>query len=83
MKRLVSVAETSAWVLEIDIVNTAVPPALMLLREKVFETMGLDAETESTSVAVQAPAAQDGDKLVFVTLTGGDMTAVLVTCVWD
>lgn len=68
--------------LEIDIANKAVPPAPMVLREKFFETVGLDAETESTSVAVQAPAAQDGDKLVFVTLTGGDMTAVLVTCVW-
>jgi len=81
VKRLVSVAETSAWVLEIDIVNTAVPPALMLLREKVFETMGLDAETVSTSAAVHVPAVQEGAELVLVTLVGGEMMAVLVTCV--
>ena len=38
-------------------------------------------ETVSTSAAVQVPEAQEGEELVLVTLTGGDMTPELVTCV--
>ena len=67
--------------LEIEIVSKAVPPAFMVLREKVFETVGLDAETASTSAAVHVPAVQEGAELVLVTLIGGEMMAVLVTCV--
>ena len=53
----------------------------MVLREKVFEIVGLDGETTSISDAVHVPARQEGAELVLVTLTGGEMTAVLVTCV--
>ena len=74
-------ADVSAWLLEMEIVSKAVPPALMVLREKVFEMVGLDGETTSISAAVHAPARQEGAELVLVTLTGGEMTAVLVTCV--
>ena len=35
------------------------------------------------SAAVQVPpAVQEGAEFVFVTLAGGEMMAVLVTCVW-
>ena len=53
----------------------------MVLAEKVFEMVGLDGETTSISAAVHVPARQEGAELVLVTLTGGEMTAVLVTCV--
>lgn len=76
-----SVADTSAWVFEIVMVNSVVPPALMELSEKLFETVGLDAETRSISTAVQVPPVQEADEFVLVTLAGGDITAVLVTCV--
>jgi protein required for attachment to host cells len=69
-------------VLEIVIVSSAVPPALIELREKLFETVGGDVETVSISAAVQVPAVHDGDELVLVTLDGGEITAVLVTWVW-
>ena len=62
-------------------VSKAVPPALMVAREKVFEMVGLDGDTASISAAVQIPAAQDSAELVLVTLAGGEMIAVLVTCV--
>ena len=65
----------------IEIISKAVPPALMVLREKVFEMVGLDGETTSISDAVHVPARQEGAELVLVTLTGGEMTALLVTCV--
>ena len=65
-----------------EIVSKAVPPALMVLREKVFEIVGLDGETVSMSAAVHVPAEQEGAEFVFVTLAGGEITAVLVTCVW-
>ena len=67
--------------MEIVIVNKVVPPALIELREKLLETVGLEGETVSISAAVQVPATQDGDELVLVTLTGGEITAVLVTWV--
>ena len=63
-------------------VSKAVPPALIVAREKVFEMVGLDAETVSISAAVHVPAVQDGAELVLVTLAGGEMMAVFVTCVW-
>lgn len=71
------VADTSAWVLEIVMVRRTVPPAFSELREKLFDTVGLDGETVSMSAAVQVPPVHA--KLVLVTLTGGDTTAVLVT----
>jgi hypothetical protein len=74
-----SVAETSAWVLTIEIVNSAVPPAIMLLGEKLLEIVGGDRPTVSVSAAVQVPATQDNEEFVFVTLSGGEMTAVFVT----
>ena len=74
-------ADTSAWVLEIVMVKRTVPPAFIELREKLFETVGGDVETVSMSAAVQVPDVQEGDELVLVTLAGGEMTAVLVTCV--
>ena len=52
VKRAVSVAETSAWVFEIEIVNRAVPPAVMLLGVKLLETDGLDKPIVSVSEAV-------------------------------
>jgi len=75
------VADTKAWVLEIVIVNKVVPPAFIALREKLFETVGLESETVSISAAVHVPATQDTDELVLVTLAGGEITAVLVTWV--
>jgi hypothetical protein len=74
-----SVAETSAWVLTIEIVSSAVPPAIILLGEKLFEIVGRDRPTVSVSAAVQVPATQDSEEFVFVTLSGGEMTAVFVT----
>ena len=62
-------------------VSRAVPPALMVPREKVFEMVGLDGETVSISAAVHVPAVQEGAELVLVTLVGGEMMAVLVTWV--
>jgi hypothetical protein len=62
-------------------VSKAVPPALIELSEKLFETVGREVETVSISAAVQVPAVHDGDELVLVTLEGGEMTAVLVTWV--
>lgn len=81
MNKVVSVADASAWLLVMVIVSKAVPPALMVLSEKVFEMLGLDGETVSMSAAVQVPAVQEGAEFVLVTLAGGEMTAVLVTCV--
>lgn len=60
-------------------VSRAVPPALIVLGEKVFETTGLEGERVSISAAVQVPAVHDGDEFVLVTLAGGEMMAVLVT----
>ena len=74
-------ADVSAWLLVMETVSKAVPPALMVLRENAFEMVGLDGETVSISTAVQIPAEQEGAELVLVTLSGGEMTAVLVTWV--
>jgi hypothetical protein len=63
------------------IVSKVVPPAFIELREKLFETVGLEGEIVSPSAAVQVPALQDADELVLVTLAGGDITAVFVTWV--
>ena len=75
------VVDTSAWLLLMVIVSSAVPPALIEPTEKLFETTGSEAETASTSAAVQVPALQDGDVFVLVTLRGGETAAVFVTCV--
>ena len=72
-------ADTRAWVLEIVMVSRTVPPAFIELREKLFKTIGREDETVSISAAVQVPAEQDAEELVFVTLVGGEMIAVLVT----
>ena len=60
-------------------VSKAVPPTLMVVGEKVLEIVGRDGETISISAAVHEPAEQEG--FVLVTPTGGEITAVLVTCV--
>ena len=74
-------ADVNEWLLVIAMVSKAVPPALIVVGKKVFEMVGLDGETVSISAAVQVPARQEDAELVLVTLTGGEMTAVLVTCV--
>lgn len=79
VNRDVSVAETSAWVLVMVIVNNAVPPELIDPIEKLLEIAGLDWTTVSISAAVHVWFTQDGEEFVFVTLEGGEMTAVLVT----
>ena len=81
MKRADKVPDTKAWVLEIVMVSKAVPPALMEVREKLFETVGREDVTVSMSAAVQVPKVQEAEELVLVTLAGGEITAVLVTCV--
>lgn len=64
----------------IVMVNKAVPPAVMLLAEKLFEIVGLEGETVSVSAAEQTPApVQETDGLVLVTLAGGVMEATLLT----
>ena len=64
-----------------EIVSKAVPPALIELREKLLETVGREGETVSLSATVQVPPVAVQDAFVLVTLTGGEMTAVLVTWV--
>lgn len=60
-------------------VSNAVPPALMVLTEKAFETVGREGETVSVSNAEQIPATvQDPVALVLLTLAGGVIEAVLV-----
>ena len=81
MKVADKVPDTKAWVLEIVMVSKAVPPALMEVREKLFETVGREDVTLSMSEAVQVPKVQEAEELVLVTLAGGEITAVLVTCV--
>ena len=76
-----SVADTSACVFVIVMVNSAVPPALMLASEKLLEMTGLDGETKSRSWAEQTPAVQDTEGLVLVTLAGGVMETTLLTWV--
>ena len=72
-------ADVNAWLLVIAMVSKAVPPALMVVVEKFLEIVGRDGETISASATVHVPAEQKG--FILVTLTGGEMTAVLVTCV--
>ena len=76
------VADARACVLVMVIVRSAVPPALIVLREKLLETVGNEGDTESISAAEQIPATvQDADTLVLETLAGGVIEATLVTCV--
>jgi hypothetical protein len=75
------VAESNAFVFVIVMVNKAVPPAAILAGEKFFETRGLDGATKSLSAAEQTPPLHKGAVFVFVTLAGGEITTVLVTCV--
>ena len=75
------VALTNAWVLVIVIVSSAVPPSVILGTEKFFETSGLEDVTESLSAAEHTPLLQETSLFVFVTLDGGEITAVFVTCV--
>lgn len=81
-----SVAETSACVLVIVMVNSAVPPTLMLASEKLLAITGLDGETRSRSWAEQTPVptVQDAEGLVLLTLAGGVMVTTLLTwvCAW-
>ena len=79
VKSAETVAETRACVFVIVIVSSAVPPALIVLTEKALAIVGLDGETVSVSAAEQIPApVQEPVELVFVTLTGGEIEAVLV-----
>lgn len=64
-------------------VRRAVPPTLIVLTEKLFDTLGLDGVTESVSEAEQTPATvQEAETLVFDTLEGGVIDATFVTWVW-
>ena len=76
-----NVAPTKACVLVIVIVNRAVPPAAILAGKKLLEINGREGVTESTSETEQTPPVHPDATLVFVTLLGGEITAVLVTCV--
>lgn len=71
------VAEVSAFVFEMVIERSAVPPTLMLAAVKLLEIVGLDWATVSKSDTVHVPPAHAA--LVFETLAGGDTTAVFVT----
>lgn len=74
------VADTNACVLVTVIVSKAVPPALMLLTEKLLETVGRDGDTTSVSEAEQTPATvHEAEALVLATLAGGAMDATLLT----
>ena len=75
------VALTSACVLVMVIVSSAVPPLTMLGTEKLFATSGLEGVTKSLSAAEHTPLVQDVAVFVFETLEGGEITAVLVICV--
>jgi hypothetical protein len=74
-----SVADANACVFVIVIVSKAVPPAEMLLGEKLLAIVGLDKATASISAAEQTPAVIEPHELVLLTLAGGVMEAVLVT----
>ena len=76
-----NVALTSACVLVMVIVSSAVPPLTMLGTEKLFATSGLEGVTKSLSAAEHTPLVQEVAVFVFVTLEGGEITAVLVICV--
>ena len=83
MNRADTVADTSACVLVIVMLSSAVPPALIDGVENVLETVGRDVVTVSVSPAEQTPATvQEPDALVLVTLAGGVIVAILVTWVW-
>jgi hypothetical protein len=75
----VKVAETNACVLVNVITKSVVPPALMVVGEKVFDTVGLLGVMESLSAAVHVPVAQPKPPPVFVTPDGTEIVAVLVT----
>lgn len=62
-----------------EIVKSVVPPALIVLGEKLFEIVGLDKPTVSVSADVQVWLEHEVAELVLVTLGGGEMTAVFVT----
>lgn len=81
-----SVAVARACALVIVIVNSVVPPALMLLLAKLLAMVGLDGVTVSTSPAEHTPApVHEADTLVLVTVAGGVIVATLLTCVcaWE
>ena len=63
------------------ITNSDVPLGKIAAGEKVFVTTGLLRLTVSISATVHVPDTQPGAPLLFVTLEGGEITAVLVTCV--
>ena len=76
-----SVADANAWVLVIVMVRSAVPPALIVLGEKAFATVGRARDTASTSAAEQTPLVHDAETFVLLTLAGGLMKATLLTWV--
>jgi hypothetical protein len=77
----VKVAVTNLWVLVKVITNKEVPPALIALGVKDFATWGRLAATASMSDTEQIPTTQLVAVLVFVTLAGAEIDAVLVICV--
>ncbi len=78
-----TVADVSAWVFVIVIVNSAVPLVLIVATEKLLAIVGPEGETVSVSANEQTPATvQETDALVLETLTGGAIEAMLVTSFW-
>ena len=74
------VADTRACVLVMVMVSSAVPAALIVLLEKLLETIGVEGDTVSISAAEQTPATvQEADTLVLETLAGGVIDATLLT----
>ena len=67
--------------LVITTVAVMVWPGVALAGAVIAMATSDTGETVSTSAAVQVPEAQEGEELVLVTLTGGEMTPELVTCV--
>lgn len=64
----------------IVIVRSVVLPALMVVSAKALETIGLEGDTASISVAKQIPPVHPLE-LVLVTLAGGVIETVFVICV--
>lgn len=73
-------ADASAWVFVMVMLSKAVPPALIVLTEKLLETVGGDGDTVSVSAAEQTPATvHETDAFVLLTLAGGEIVTILLT----
>lgn len=78
---MVNVADTNLWVFANVMTSSDVPPALIVLGEKVLDTCGTLSVTVSESETEQVPAMHEVAVFVLVTLAGVVMDAVLVICV--